>query len=135
MSRTFPERRNSSARQVNDQLRDRHGPSRSGDMDIYFNDERLKKLCSSRVALVARYGAAGGAVVVRRLGQLAAAPTLEDIRRLGRLGNAAGSLCLPLHAGYRLIFTPWGRREANESAARFVWSAIETVTVIEIDPQ
>ncbi|WP_204000553.1 hypothetical protein [Micromonospora lutea] len=56
-------------------------------MDIWFGDDETAELCSRAANLTARWGAAGGMAVGRRLLQIEAAPTVEALRAL------PGGLC------------------------------------------
>lgn len=53
-----------------------------GVMDIWFGDDETAELCSQAAKLTARWGAAGGMAIGRRLLQIEAAPTVEALRAL-----------------------------------------------------
>ena len=73
-------------------------------MDIVFGDAELARVCNSSTARQERYGPVASATLLRRLGQMAAAARLSDLRllaaariracpgdeRLGRLIALAG---------------------------------------------
>ncbi|MTK05180.1 hypothetical protein [Micromonospora sp. CP22] len=51
-------------------------------MDIWFGDDETAELCSRAARLTARWGAAGGRAVGRKLVQIEAAATVEALRAL-----------------------------------------------------
>jgi hypothetical protein len=51
-------------------------------MDIWFGDDETAELCSRATKLAARWGAAGGRAVGRKLVQIEAAPSVEALRAI-----------------------------------------------------
>lgn len=51
-------------------------------MDITFEDAELARVCNSDAARRARFGAEAATVLLRRLGEMAAAACLADLRHL-----------------------------------------------------
>lgn len=109
---------------------------RGGDIDIHFGDRRLERDCSSDVRGQRRFGQAWPALR-RRLGILAAAPTLAALRGApGRCheltGNLAGSLAVTITANYRLIFRPDHDPLPVTGDGGLSWGEVTRVTVEEV---
>ena len=80
-------------------------------MLIRFSSEKFAKICNRRNLLVRRYGLERAKRIRRRLDDLDAAATLNDLRFLpGRChelsGDLEGLLSLDLDGPYRLYFRP-----------------------------
>ena len=79
-------------------------------MDILFASEGLRKACNVRERGVRKWGQRRAVIVGRRLDELHAAETLEDVRHLGGChelkGNRRGQIAVRLDGGFRLIFAP-----------------------------
>ena len=80
-------------------------------MEIEFRTTKLHKDCWSQRAMTGRWGPKTAKKMRRRLADLEAAETLEQMRHLpGRChelsGDLAGCLALDLDHPYRLIFRP-----------------------------
>ena len=86
------------------------------------------------------YGADGAKKVMRRLSDLRAAATLEDMRNLlGRIheltGDRDGQLAIDLAGGWRLILAPTHGWPAEKAEGAHVWNAIDAVTVVVAEGQ
>ena len=106
-------------------------------MEISFATRKLEQLCESEKELRKAYGSNGAKMAMRRLSDLRAAATLEDMRHLpGRIhelsGDRDGQLAIDLAAGSRLILAPTSGWPTEKAEGGHVWSAIDAVTVLEI---
>lgn len=80
-------------------------------MDIDFRTERLERVCNDRSARVREWGERQAKILGRRLDDLRAAETLDDLRRLpgdchAYKNRTDGTLTLDLDGGWRLFFRP-----------------------------
>lgn len=106
-------------------------------MDVSFASRKLQKLCESEKELRKAYGSDSAKKAMRRLSDLRAAATLEDMRNLpGRIhelsGDRDGQLAIDLAGGRRLILTPTNGWPAEKAEGAHVWTTIDAVTVLEI---
>jgi toxin HigB-1 len=106
-------------------------------VEISFASRKLKQICESEKELRKAYGRDGAKKATRRLTDLRAAATLEDMRNLpGRIheltGDREGELAIDLGGGKRLILTPTNGWPAEKAEGTHVWTAIDAVTVLEI---
>ena len=106
-------------------------------MEVLFVSEKLRRALSDYRALQEQRGGEGAKKISLRLQQLAAAPTLDDLRSMpGRCHELAdtrkGQLAVEVHKGFRLIFRPSVDLAPRKSDGGLDWSAVESVTVIEV---
>jgi proteic killer suppression protein len=106
-------------------------------VEVLFTTEKLKRAMSANRALQRDWGADGAKKINLRLQQLAAAPTLEELRTLpGRCHeltrDRAGQLAVELHGGFRLIFRPSADPPPLKEDGGLDWGQVESVTVLEI---
>jgi proteic killer suppression protein len=106
-------------------------------VEISFASRKLQQLCESEKELRKTYGSDGAKKAMRRLSDLRAAATLQDMRNLpGRIhelsGDRDGQLAIDLAGGRRLILTPTNGWPAEKAEGAHVWNAIDAVTVLEI---
>ena len=106
-------------------------------MEISFATRKLKQLCESEKELRKAYGSNGAKKAMRRLSDLRAATTLEDMRNLpGRIhelaGNQKGQLAIELAGGWRLILEPTSGWPTEKGEGTHVWTAVDAVTVLEV---
>ncbi len=92
---------------------------------------------STQRVLQAEWGQEGSKKVTLRLQQLAAAPTLAEMRNLpGRCheltGGGAGSLAVDVHKGFRLVFRPTDDPPPRKPDGGLDWTAVDSITVTEI---
>ena len=107
-------------------------------MDIIFTNNRLKKLCNDKTRLVRQLGADRANRVQKRLDDLNAASTLEDMRNLpGRChelkGDRAGQLSLDLDHPHRLIFIPANDPIPLKEDGGLSWSEVTAVEILAIE--
>jgi len=106
-------------------------------LEVWFSNSRLAKRCSDEKALVKTWGKRQGDLIALRLTQLAAAPTLADMRGpgLGRCHelteDRAGQLSVDLVHPQRLIIEPVEPVPRMEDGG-LDWAAVTGVVVVEI---
>jgi proteic killer suppression protein len=106
-------------------------------LEISFANRKLAKLCESENELRKAYGSDGAKKAMRRLTDIRAASTLEDMRHLpGRIhelaGDRKGQLAIDLAGGWRLILEPTNGWPSEKVEGTRVWTAIDAVQVLEI---
>jgi proteic killer suppression protein len=106
-------------------------------VEISFASTRLRKTCESKKELQQLHGTACAKKAMARLLDLAAAPALEEFRRLpGRCheldGDRKGQLALDLADGKRLIFEPANTPVPLKEGGGLDWRQIDAVLVVEI---
>jgi len=106
-------------------------------VEISFASRKLQKVCESEKELRKSYGSDGAKKAMRRLTDLRAAATLEDMRNLpGRIheltGDRSGQLAIDLAGGRRLIIAPTDGWPAEKGEGAHVWTTIDAVQVLEI---
>ena len=106
-------------------------------MDLSFANRKLQKECESESALKRAHGKAGARKVMARLMDLAAATSLEEMRRLpGRCheltGDRKGQLALDLADGKRLVFEPAADPLPEKDDGGLDWAAVDAVRILEI---
>lgn len=106
-------------------------------MEVLFATKKLQKQLGDQAKTQKVYGANGAKKLHLRLQQMAAAPTLADMRDLpGRCheltGDRAGTLAVDIEHPYRLIFRPTENPAPALEDGGLDWSAVESVTVTEI---
>jgi len=104
-------------------------------VEVFFESKHLASACSSRKASVQTFGVERAQKLERRLQQLRAVESLDDLRHApGRchelIADRAGSLSLDLDHPYRLIFRPTLPNSNRDGGLE--WSDVDSVTVIEI---
>ena len=107
-------------------------------MDIHFTSEKLKKLYNTQSLLVKKHGTDRATRIRRRLDDLRAADTLEDMRYLpGRChelkGDRAGQLSLDLDHPYRLIFTPAANSLPRKPDGGLDWTQVTAITILDVE--
>lgn len=107
-------------------------------MNITFDNTKLENLCNTYRSLVKDQGADRASRIKRRLDDLRAADTLEDMRYLpGRCHelreNRAGQLSLDLDHPYRLIFVPANEPIPRKEDGGFDWTRITAVRILGVE--
>ncbi len=107
-------------------------------MEIEFRNSRTAKLFSTEKALRKQFGIRMTSVIKRRLIQLAAAESLEDLRGTpGRLheltGDRAGQFAMDLVHPERLIFEPVDDDDSDSRKpdGGWDWSKITGIIILE----
>jgi proteic killer suppression protein len=106
-------------------------------VEISFANKKLQKLCESEKELRRAFGNDGAKKVMRRLSDLRAAATLEEMRNLpGRVheldGDREGQLGIELASGRRLVIAPANGWPDEKTEGAHVWTEIDAVQVLEI---
>ena len=107
-------------------------------VDISFEDNRFEQDCNNHRSLVRRYGDRMARVIRRRLDDLDAAETLEEMRNLaGRchelIGDRAGQISLDLVHPERLIFVPAEDPLPTKPDGGLDWTQVRSVQIIGIE--
>lgn len=105
-------------------------------IDVFFPNAKFAKTCATRATMVTRYGPARADKLGRRLGQLYASDTLEDLRHAPGhwhelRADRAGVVSADLDHPYRLLFRP-NHEPPTIDHGRLDWSAVTSVVIIEI---
>ena len=106
-------------------------------MEVLFPSEKLRRAFSSHGVLQRDWGQDGAKKIALRLQQLAAAPSLAEMRSLpGRCheltGDRAGELAVDVHKGYRLVFRPTSKPPPRKPDGGLDWTLVDSITVTEI---
>ena len=106
-------------------------------MEIKFTDKKLEKLANNDRNMLKELGKIRATVLRRRLTQLEAARTLEDVRYLpGNYHelsqNRKGQWCCDLDQPYRLVFTTIEKPIPLNDDGQYMWLEISGVEIIEI---
>lgn len=106
-------------------------------MDVAFATEKLAKVMNSDSKLNQTFGSDLAKPIRKRLDDLDAAVTLDDMRTLpGRCeeltGNRAGQLSVRVSANHRLIFRPNHKPRPEKEGGGLDWTQVTAVEVIEV---
>ena len=107
-------------------------------VDIEFRTGKLRKELREEKKLKQVQGPRRAELIMRRLGQIEAAPTLAILRtvpgpRCHELkGNRAGQLSVDLDHPYRLIFTPHHNPVPQLEFGGMDWTQITAVMIEEV---
>ena len=106
-------------------------------MEVLFVSEKARRSFSSHRDLEKAWGKQGAKKIALRLQQLAAAPTLADMRHLpGRCheltADRPGQLAVDVDHPYRLVFRPTADPSPKKPDGGLDWTQVESITVIEI---
>ncbi|TNJ35933.1 type II toxin-antitoxin system RelE/ParE family toxin [Prosthecochloris vibrioformis] len=106
-------------------------------MDISFGDKDLKKYANNDRLASRKLGTKRAQVFKKRLDDLRAAETLEDVRHLpGRYHelteNRKGQWACDLDHPYRLIFAPHEEPIPEDGHGRYIWIEIKGVEIVGI---
>ncbi len=106
-------------------------------VEITFNDKKLRKIANDDREMQKELGTRRAKLFRRRLTQLRAAETLEDVRALpgnyhALTKNRKGQWACDLDQPYRLVFTPQERPIPTNSDGQYCWLEIIANEIIEI---
>jgi len=106
-------------------------------VNITFRNKRLRKLANDDRKMQKELGAIRAKLFRRRLTQLIAAKTLEDVRALPGnyhelTENRKGQWACDLDQPYRLVFTPQERPIPTNKHGQYCWLEISGIEIIEI---
>ena len=108
-------------------------------MEIFFQDRKLGKIANNQSQLIRKYGQQQVKLLRRRLDELAAADTLEDIRFLPQVrchelkGNRQGTLAVDVVHPYRLIFEPANDPIPKKDDGGLDWTKVTAITVLAVE--
>ena len=106
-------------------------------VNITFDDRDLAKRANDFRTLIRQYGEPRAKLIRRRLGELAAAVVLEDMRNLPAArchelsGNRKGQLAVNLDHPYRLIFQPVAPPPLKADGG-LDWNLVTSISILEI---
>jgi len=106
-------------------------------MKIFFAKKHLEKMAKDIRLAQKELGQLQGNLYIRRLNELYAAKTLEDVRNLpGHYhelkGNRNGQWACNLLNPYRLIFKPIADPIPIDKDGKFIWREIKEIEIVEI---
>lgn len=108
-------------------------------MDIIFKEKRLKKVVNNHSKLVQKYGTECATLITRRINEIHASSTLQDLRdiyprsRCHQLtGNRQGQFAVDLKHPLRLIFIPCEQPPPLTSDGGISLAEITCVKIIEL---
>lgn len=106
-------------------------------MEVLFASDKFSRAMSTQRVLQKNWGQEGAKKIMVRLQQLAAAPTLAEMRSLpGRCheltGDRAGHLAVEVHKGYRLVFRPTAAPPPQKRDGGLDWKQVDSITVTEV---
>lgn len=106
-------------------------------MKISFVDHNLKKYASNEKVCKKKLGKKRANLFLRRISELTAANTLEDVRYLPGhyhelTNDRKGQWACDLDQPYRLIFRPSDKPIPEDEYHRFIWAEIIGVDIMEI---
>ncbi len=108
-------------------------------MDVFFRSVKLKKECEDFRILTKRHGEQRARRLRRRLDELKAARTLEDMRTLPQARchelhqNREGQISADLDHPYRLIFEPANDPIPRKPDGGLDWKAVTAVRILGIE--
>jgi len=108
-------------------------------MDILFKTKKFMKQCNKYTLMVRAYGPRRSKLIQRRLDEMRAADSLEDLRYLPRIrcyelrGNRKGQLSVDLDHPYRLIFRPAHDPFPEKEEGGLDWSKVTLVEILKVD--
>ncbi len=109
------------------------------DMDIIFRTSKLEKFCNSAVLRQRELGDKQAELLGRRLDDLRAADSLEDISRLPPArchelkGDRAGQLSIDLDHPYRLLFVVANDPVPVRPEGGLDWAGVTAVKIVDIE--
>ena len=107
-------------------------------MDVYLATEELERLCNSASAGDRRWGDQAARTIRRRLAQLSAAETLDDMRQFASahphelLGDRAGQLAVNGKGAMRIIFEPDHDPPPNKPDGGLDWKRVTAIRIVAI---
>ena len=108
-------------------------------MDILFKTKKFMKQCNDFPLLVRAYGPQCAKLIRRRLDELRAAGSLEELRYLPQArchelkGNRAGRLSVDLVHPYRLLLRPADEPIPQKAEGGLDWAGITSVEIIKVE--
>jgi len=107
-------------------------------MDIVFRNSRIRKLCNSEKEARSRVGPNCATRLRRRLDELDAASTLEDMRHLPQArchplrADRVGQFSVDLDHPRRLVFRAVDDEQARRPDGSLDWSRVTAIEILEV---
>ena len=107
-------------------------------MQIYYRNNKLKKVCDSQKEMLKAFGAPRSKKLQQRLAELSAADNLGQISKLPPprchelSQNRKGQLSVDLDHPYRLIFVPANDPVPKKEDGGLYWDGVTAIEIIEI---
>ena len=107
-------------------------------MEVTYKNNTLRKYAENAKFSVQKLGPRRSELYLKRIGDLLAAETLEDVRHLpGNFHdlkeNRKGQWACNLDNPYRLIFEPHEKPIPTNPNGQYIWCEIKGVEILEID--
>jgi proteic killer suppression protein len=108
-------------------------------MEILFQNNRLRKDFNNDKLLIRRYGALQAKLIQRRLVEIRAANTLEDLRTLPRArchelkGNRAGQISVDVQHPQRLLFECGNNPVPRKPDGGLDWKQVTVIVIIGVE--
>ena len=106
-------------------------------MDVTYKTKELQKYAEDQKYSIKKLGDVRSKQYTRRISDLLAAETLEDVRYLPGnyhelTGNRKGQWACSLDRNYRLIFEPHEKPIPTNESGQYIWCEIRGVEIDEI---
>lgn len=106
-------------------------------MEIEFASRRLQEACNSAKDMTRVWGSQMSKKLQQRLSELAAAATLEDMRKMpGRChelkADRKGQFALDLVHPKRLVFSPNNNPKPTRADGGLDWSKVTKIVILEV---
>ena len=105
-------------------------------MEIIFNSTKMEKICNDSRKTQKYFGSIRAKIIRRRLDELRAADTLEDMRSLPSARchelsqNRKGQLSVDLDHPYRLLFVPEHAPVPTKADGGLDWSRVTAIRIL-----
>ena len=107
------------------------------DLDIQFSCNKDEKLFNNSKNLQRKFGDIRAKHIRRRLDDLSAANTLEEMQKIGRCHELSedkkGFLSVDLDGPYRLLFKPAHNPIPQKSDGGLDWSGVTSIMIIKVE--
>ncbi len=107
-------------------------------MKIYYKTRKLQKNCTIEKQMNRKFGTQTAKILGKRLAQLEAVDTFEDMRSIPGVkchelsGNRAGQLAVHLNQPYRLVFIPNNELAPQKPKYGLDWSEVTDILITDI---
>ena len=108
-------------------------------MDIVFESARIQRVLTNSKRARGKYGPKGAERLMRRLDELRAAETLEDMRYLPQArchelrGNLKGILSVDAQHPLRLLFRPASNPVPKTPDGGLDWAGVTTIEILGVE--
>ena len=107
-------------------------------MEISFAQSKLQKLCNNSKKLRGEFGPKCAEKIARRLAEMEAADSLEELRLLPQsrchelTGDYDGCLAVDLQHPLRLVFQPNHKPLPLDKGGGLVWAEVTRLLILEV---